>query len=108
MVDARADYGEGVVHIGEVEQGFALDVGFGDVGRVEGRRVVVEGAEEVVVILEGFGVGCGHGLGGGIGRGLGMVGACGLDGGVGEVVGHVAEKRGWLRRGWRRRLRGMG
>lgn len=92
VVDARADDGEGVVHVGEVEEGFALDVGFGNVGWVEGWGVVVEDAEEVVVVLEGFGVGRGDGLGGGVGGGLGMVGACGLDGVVREVVGHVAEK----------------
>lgn len=96
VIDARTDDGEGVVHVGKVEQGFALDVGFGDVGWVEGRRVVVEGAEEVVVVLEGFGVGGGQRLGGGIGGGLGVVGACGLEGRGGEVVGHVAEKRGWF------------
>lgn len=70
--------------------------------------MVVEDAEEVVVVLEGFGVGGGDGLGGGVARELGMVGACGLDGGVGEVVGHVAEERGWFGGGWGRRLRGMG
>jgi len=53
VVDARADDGEGVVHVGEGEEGFAFAVGGGEVGRVEGGGVVVEDAEEIVIVAEG-------------------------------------------------------
>lgn len=52
VVDSRADYDEGVVHVCECEEGLALDVGVGDINGVEGGRVVVEYAEEVVVVAE--------------------------------------------------------
>ena len=62
MIDPRADDFEGVVHVGEGEEGFALDVGFGDVEGVEGGGVVVEDAEEVVVVADCVAIG---GFGGG-------------------------------------------
>ena len=95
VVDAGADDGEGIVHVREVEEGFALDVGFGDVEGVEGGRVVVEGAEEVVVVTDGVAVGVGL-----------WGGACDVGGGLhrGEV-GHGAEETAG---GWRGRLVGDG
>ena len=59
VVDAGADDFEGVVDVGEVEEGFALRVGFGDVDAVEGGRVVVEDPEEVVVVAHDWVVGVG-------------------------------------------------
>lgn len=53
VVDAGADYVEGVVEVRECEEGFALDVGFGDVEGVERRGVVVEDTEEVIVVADG-------------------------------------------------------
>mgnify|MGYP001598884077 FL=1 len=55
VVDSWADYNQGVVHVGQGEEGFALDVGVGDVDGVEGGGVVVEYAEEVVVVAEEIG-----------------------------------------------------
>lgn len=52
VVDTGPNYLEGVVHICEVEKGFALDVGFSDVEGVEVGRVVVEDTEEVVVVAD--------------------------------------------------------
>ena len=52
VVDSRADYDEGVVHVCECEEGFALDVCIGDINGVERGWVVVEYAEEVVVVAE--------------------------------------------------------
>lgn len=84
VVDAGADDLEAVVHVGEGEEGFALDVGFGNVEGVEGWGVVVEGAEEVVVVAEGVAVGW-------VGGGGGVVGVSGVGrrgfGGLGDVGG---------------------
>lgn len=52
VVDPWSDYFESVVHVCEIEEGFAVEVCFGDVERVECGRVVVEDAEEVVVVAE--------------------------------------------------------
>lgn len=64
VVDTRTHDLQSVVHVCEGEEAFALDVGFGDVDGVESRGVVVEDAEEVVVVahyvaVRGVGVGFG-------------------------------------------------
>ena len=50
VVHARSNNRKSVVHIGEEEERFAFGVGDCNVGRVKGRRVVVENAEEIIVI----------------------------------------------------------
>lgn len=52
MVYSGADHDEGIVHVGEVEEGFALGIGGRNVGRIQARRVIVEDAEEVVVVTD--------------------------------------------------------
>ena len=56
VINAGTHDGEGVVHICEGEQGFALEVGFGDGEAVEERGVVVEDSEEVVIVVEELGL----------------------------------------------------
>ena len=63
MVHAWSDDAERVVHVGELQQRFALYVGIRDVERVERGRVVVEDAEQIVVVSEGVVVGVGLGSG---------------------------------------------
>lgn len=100
VVDAGPDDFEGVVHVGEREQGFALDVGFGDVEGVEGRGVVVEDAEEVVVIADQVAVGSlvgdvRGGVHGGEGAEEGVGGGRrGFGGDGGGTVGLVAAEEG--------------
>lgn len=98
MVDAGADNFKGIVHVGEVEEGFALDVGFSDVEGVEVWGVVVEDAEEIVVVADEVVVG-GLDVGGGLYGGEGAEEAiCWWRGGlVGDSwgsVGRVAAKEG--------------
>ena len=57
MVDSGTDYGKGVVHVCKREKGLALQVGFRDVEGVEGRRVVVEDSEEVVIVANKVAIG---------------------------------------------------
>ena len=52
MIDPRSDNLERVVHVSQEEQGFALEVGGGDVKGVEVGCVVIEDAQEVVVVLQ--------------------------------------------------------
>ena len=101
MVYPGPDDFEGVVLVGQREEGFALDVGFCYVDAVERGGEVVEDAEEVVVVADYLGV-----WGGGL---VGMGG--GGIGGTGEVYGglhggHGAEEAvGWggglVADGWR-------
>lgn len=60
VVDTGANDGEGIVLVSEGQQALALDVGVGDVDAVQDRRVVVEDAEEVVVVAEEVLVGLGQ------------------------------------------------
>jgi hypothetical protein len=50
VVHARSNNRKSVVHISEEEERLAFGVGDCDVGRVKGRRVVVENTEEIIVI----------------------------------------------------------
>ena len=52
VVDPGSNDFKSVVHVGEIKKRFALDVGLGDVKGVKMRRVVVEDAEEVVVVTD--------------------------------------------------------
>lgn len=52
VVDAGPNDGEGVVLVGEGEEGFTLHVGVGNVDAVEDGREVVHDAEEVVVVAQ--------------------------------------------------------
>lgn len=63
VVDARSDNFEGVVHVGEGEEGFAVEIGFGDVNAIEGGGVIIEDSEEVVVVADEIGGGGGGGVG---------------------------------------------
>ena len=101
MVYARTDDFEGVVLVGEGEEGFALDVGFCYVDAVERGGKVVEGAEEVVVVADYFGVGSAR---------VRLVGGYGGAGKVhgGLHGGHRAEEAvcwgwGFVADGWRAR-----
>lgn len=93
MVDARSDDVECIVHVCKRKQGFAIHVGVCDVDGVEGGRVVVEYAKEVIVGAEEV-----------IGR---VLWSAGLRGDVqGGEVGEGAEEgclgsRGLVARGWR-------
>jgi len=83
VVDPGPDDGKGVIHIGQSEKGLALDVGVGDIYGIQGWGVIVEYAEEVVVVAQEVGV-CWREWGGSRLKG---------------EVGHRAEERGRAR-GW--------
>ena len=55
MIDSRTYDFETVIHVRQGEERFAVQVGFGDVEGVEGWGVVVEDAEEVVVVAQEIG-----------------------------------------------------
>ena len=57
MVDSWAYDFKAVVHVRQGEQRLAMQVGLGNVEGVEGWRVVVEDAEEVVVVTKEIGGG---------------------------------------------------
>ena len=87
VIDTGTNDVQGVVHVGESEEAFALDVGFGDINRVESGGVIVEDAEQVVVIandvaVRGMRVGFGD-----VRRGL-----------HGGEIGHGAKEPGGRRR----------
>lgn len=52
MVDAGADNGEGIVLIGEGEEGFALHIGIGNVDTVEYGREIVHDTKEIIVVAQ--------------------------------------------------------
>lgn len=60
VVNPWPDDRECVVHVCEREERFALYVCVGDVNGIEGRRVVVEDAEEVIIVAQKVVVFLGH------------------------------------------------
>jgi hypothetical protein len=59
VVHARSDDTKRVVHVGELQKRFALYICIGDIDSIKRGRVVVEDAEQVVVVSEDVVVGVG-------------------------------------------------